>query len=466
MAEAADTTDSPLSGLDRRRIMAGLIGLLVASDARANTAFPTRPLSIMVPAAPGSGSDQIARLMQYVAQQERLATKPIEVINRGGGGGGIALSELVARRVGDPHTVMAMGAGLIGASVAQDSPFRVVQSEPIARLVVDNLVVAVPTSSPFATLDELLGEFQSRPESVVWCGGSAGTLDHLLMGLIAEALDVPTAKLRYIAYAGGGAASAAMLAGQVSAGVNGYSEWGALGRSGQIRILAAASPERFGDHSIATIRESGLDVELQNWHGILAPPGLRDEHLAWWTGLIEEIHASNAWVAGVARYGLEDGFVTGAEFRQMVAQDQARLTRVLERLGIGPVRNQGASFGLYGFAGFIGVAGVAAVAATIAEKKLVDDRADSAAGSGSEALGPRPDVPPGSWTRFITGAGLILVYIIAFELVGFLIATPLFVAALAWMMRSRRLLWDIGAGLFLTAGVWLLFTRVLHVNLP
>ena len=92
----------------------------------------------------------------------------------------------------------------------------------------------------------------------------------MLVGLIAEACGIPMDNVRYIAHAGGGAASAALLGGQVTAGVTGYSEWRGLAQEA-CEFSPAASPERFGDRQIPTLRESGLDVLFHQWRGVFAP---------------------------------------------------------------------------------------------------------------------------------------------------------------------------------------------------
>jgi putative tricarboxylic transport membrane protein len=70
------------------------------------------------------------------------------------------------------------------------------------------------------------------------------------------------------------------------------------------------------------------------------------------------------------------------------------------------------------------------------------------------------------WKRFLAGVGLILAYIVALGLIGFLIATPLFIMALCLLMKSKTLVWDAVAAVLMTGAVWLLFSRVLSVQLP
>jgi putative tricarboxylic transport membrane protein len=450
--------------VDRRTVLAaGLAGLASAGRAWAEVPFPSRPLTIMAPANPGGGTDQIARLMQSAIAVGKLSPRPMEVINRGGAAGAIGLADLVSRHHGDPHIIMASGSSVISSTVTQNTALRLTDAEPLARLIVDHLIVATPKSSRFATIDELLATFRKNPGAVTWCGGSAGGVDHILVGLIAEACGVPIANVRYIAYAGGGAASAALLGGQVTAGVTGYSEWRNLAQEGRLRVLAAASPERFGDRQIPTLREAGLDVLFHQWRGVFLPPGLKAEHIAWWESLIERMHASEIWRQYITRSGWEDGYLAHDEFRRLVHTDQDRYVQTLARLHIVRAAGGSSPIGPYAVPTAIGVVGIAALGATAVEHLRAPDKPIAAAASEDDEEGGDP---PRIWNRLFLGLALSLTYIGALSVIGFLIATPLFLVALGLLMRSERPFRDAIAGVGLTVGIWLMFTRLLYVSLP
>jgi len=444
-------------------LAAGLACLASAGRAWAEVAFPSRPLTIMAPANPGGGTDQIARLMQSAIAVGKLSPRPMEVINRGGAAGAVGLADLVSRHYGDPHIIMASGSSVISSTVTQNTTLRLTDAEPLARLIVDQLIVATPRSSAFTSIDGLLAAFRKNPSAITWCGGSAGGVDHILVGLIAEACGIPMANVRYIAYAGGGAASAALLGGQVTAGVTGYSEWRGLAQEGRIRILAAASPDRFGDRQIPTLKEAGLDVLFHQWRGVFAPPGLKAEHLAWWQSVIDRMHASEIWRQYITRSGWEDGYLARDDFKRLVHADQDRYIQTLARLRIVRAAGGSSPIGPYAVPAAIGVAGIAALGATAVERLRTPDRPIAAAASEDDDEGGDP---PRIWSRLFLGLALSLMYIAALWLIGFLIATPLFLVALGLLMGSKRPVRDALAGIGLTIGIWLMFTRLLYVSLP
>ena len=451
--------------LDRRAMLMGGAALAcVPNRAFANPAFPERPLSLLVPANPGGGWDQLARLMQQVITASKLSPKPVDVFNKGGAGGGIALAEIMTRRHDDPYTLMVAGFGLIGSTIAQHSPFLASQSRPMARLIVENPVVAVPTASPYKTMADLAAAFRAKPETISWCGGAAGGVDHILVGLITEACGLSPDKIRYVAYSGGGDAAAAIMGGQVTAALAGYGEWKALAEAGHIRILATSAPERFGDLAIPTLKESGVDVVLQNWRGVFAPPGTPAHAVAWWRDLLRKMRDEPSWKAHLANKGWEDGFLDGDAFIAFVKSEEALNRKTLARLGIGGSGGGNSPVGPWAFPKAIALLGTAA-AAGVAYEHFRAQPGESVAPAGleddDEGGGPLP-----VWSRFLAGAALIPAFIVALNFVGFAIATPVFILAICLLMRSGTLKWDVVAALGITGGIWLLFSRILSVALP
>jgi putative tricarboxylic transport membrane protein len=170
-----------------------------------------------------------------------------------------------------------------------------------------------------------------------------------LVGLIAQAAGIDPTLINYIPYSGGGEALAAILGGQVSAGVSGLGEWQDQILSGELRALAisgssagdsgtpeaaAASPEADPLASIPTLQEQGVDVELANWRGIVAPPDLTDEQRECVVAMIQEMHDSDAWQAVLENYGWQDFFMPGDEFASFLPGDTERINGILQSLGL------------------------------------------------------------------------------------------------------------------------------------
>lgn len=451
--------------IDRRVILAGGAALALSPMvAFANETFPQRPLSLLVPANPGGGWDQLARLMQQVITSSKLSPKPIDVFNKGGAGGAIGLAEMMTRRHDDPYTLMVAGSVMIGSTIAQNSPFRASQSKPLARLILENLVVAVPADSPHKTMVDFIDAFRANPKSISWCGGSAGGVDHILVGLITEACGLSSDKVRYVAYSGGGEASAAIMGGQVTAAVAGIGEWKALADAGHIRLLATAAPERFGDRTIPTLKEAGLDIVLQNWRGVFAAPGAPAYAITWWQKLLRDMRDQQSWRSYLTNKGWEDGFLEAEAFADYVAAEEKLNRKTLARLGIGGSAGGNSPVGPWAFPKAIGALGIAAAAGVAVEHyraKPGESVAPAGLEDDDEGGGPLP-----VWSRFLAGASIIPVFIAALHFLGFAIATPIFILTICYLMRSGTLKWDALAAIGITGGIWLLFSRILAVALP
>ncbi len=296
--------------------------------------YPGRPITLLAPANPGGGWDQTARQIQQVWTETGVLGVPVEVVNRGGAGGTIGLADLVSRQRGDPYTLMVFGQVMVGATRTNDSAVSIGDTVLLARLLNEYEIVAVPTDSPYQTLQELIQDFRRDPGQISWAGGSAGGIDHILVGLLAQAAGVDPPDINYIAYAGGGEAAIAVMGGHVVAGVSGLGEWQAHVESGRMRLLAISSEERVEGHDTPTIRESGLDVAIANWRGIAAPPGTDDETREWLIQALTRMRESSAWQDILEANNWQDSFLTGAEFEDFLREEERTVEVVLRSIGL------------------------------------------------------------------------------------------------------------------------------------
>ena len=291
-----------------------------------------RQLRVMAPADPGGGWDQTAREMQTSLQDLVGRT---EVYNVGGAGGTIGLSQFV-RREGQPTELMMTGLIMVGAIESNKSPVTLEQTTPLARLTTDYEVVVVPGDSPLRSIDDLVAAMRKDVGKVSIAGGSAGGAEQILAGEIAGAIGADPAKVNYIAHSGGGEALGTVLSGRASAGVSGVSEIAPQIESGDVRALAVSSPERLPDlKDVPTLKESGVDVELANWRGVVAPAGISDADRAALEDLITRMTSGQQWKDTLARQGWGEATLVGPQFGEFIAQEQRRVKQVLGEIGLG-----------------------------------------------------------------------------------------------------------------------------------
>jgi putative tricarboxylic transport membrane protein len=296
-------------------------------------AYPTEDISIMAPADPGGGWDSTARAMQAALDADVVETS-VEVYNVGGAGGTIGLAEFVETQKGDAHQLMVMGLVMVGAIRTNEAPVDLTQVTPIARLTGEFEALAVKADSKYQTLADLVADFKANPQAISWAGGSAGGTDHILVGLIAKAAGVDPANINYIAHSGGGEALAAILSGAASVGVSGASEFADQVEAGAMRFLAISSDEPVEGIDAPTIKESGLDVSLANWRGVVAAPDISAEEAAAIVDTITKMHDGPAWQAALEANGWDDLYLAGPEFETFLADEQARVEGVLRDIGL------------------------------------------------------------------------------------------------------------------------------------
>ena len=299
----------------------------------AQAAAQTESYTIMAPAAPGGGWDQTARAMQTVLQDEGIAQN-VQVVNVPGAGGTIGLAQFINQNRGDPSALIVGGYVMVGAILTNQSPVSLDDVTPIARLTGEYEAVVVPANSPFQTIDDLIAALKEDPGAVSWAGGSAGGVDHIAVGRIAQAAGVDPEKINYIAFSGGGEALAAILGGQVSAGISGYGEFESQIQAGELRLLGVTSPERIEGVDAPTLKESGLDVELQNWRMVAAAPDITDEQKAAITADIERMVQSEAWQAILEKNNWQNTYLAGEAFEAELEQNVAQTREVLQEIGL------------------------------------------------------------------------------------------------------------------------------------
>ena len=289
--------------------------------------------TIIAPANPGGGWDQTARTMQDVLQKEGIS-KSVQVQNVPGAGGTIGLAQFAEQHKGDPNALIIGGYVMVGAVLTNNSPVSLADVTPIARLTGEYEAIVVPAASPHQTMADLIAELKADPGAVSWAGGSAGGTDHIAVGLIAQAAGVDPTKINYIAYSGGGEALAAILGNQVTAGVSSLGEFQSQIEAGTMRLLAVSAPERIEGVDAPTLKEAGLDVDLQNWRMVAAAPGITDEQKAAITADIEKMAKSAGWQEQLASKGWSDTWLAGADFDAQLAEDTAATEQVLKSIGL------------------------------------------------------------------------------------------------------------------------------------
>ncbi|MGZ0211851.1 MAG: tripartite tricarboxylate transporter substrate binding protein [Actinomycetales bacterium] len=258
-------------------IAAGAAALLLLSgcanrDAAVedDTNYPSKAITLVVPYAAGGASDLSARTLA-VAMEESLG-QSIVVENRTGGAGSVGLSYLSGRPA-DGYTI---GYLPVESVMLQYQGYDL---DPAAYDVLGQIVsvpatIAVPTDSPFETLDDLVAAAEASPDAITVANSGAGSIWQAATTALNEAAGI---QLKPVPFDGGAPAVTAAIGGQVDAVIAGISETSPAAADGRLRVLAIFDDEPSDAlPGVETAKSLGYDVSIGGWGAIGAPAGLPD----------------------------------------------------------------------------------------------------------------------------------------------------------------------------------------------
>lgn len=289
-------------------------------------------LKIIVPADPGGGWDQTGRALANDLEENELIGSS-QVVNVGGAGGTNGLASLTTEQ--DPNTLMVMGYVMVGAVETNNSPNRIEDTTPIARLTEEPLVVVVPAESPYQNIDDLVEDIEANGQGVSITGGSAGGVDHILAGMLLKNAGIGADSLNYIPYSGGGESLAALLGNKVSAGISGVGEYAEQIKAGELRALAVSGAEAAPQiPDVPTLTEQGIDIELTNWRGVVAAGEIDDAQAEALTTLVTDLQETEGWQQTLEDNAWADAFLAGDEFDSFLTEDIENVNAVLTEIGL------------------------------------------------------------------------------------------------------------------------------------
>ncbi len=316
----------------RKRVLFGLGMAAMLAGFGASSVAQVSGLRIMAPAAPGGGWDQTARAIQSVLESSKLATGT-QVANVAGAGGTVGLAQFVNAK-GDGNQMMVMGLVMVGAIQTNKSKANLDMVTPIARLTGEFQALVVPAGSKIQNLGDFLEAWKANPGGTPVAGGSAGGTDHITVGLLARASGTDMSKVNYVPYAGGGEALAALLGNQVAAGVSSLSEFLPQVQAGKLRLLGVSSPKRIEGVNAPTFKEQKVNVEIANWRGIVAPPGIAEARRKELVGMMDKMSATPQWKEILKQRNWIDLYQSGSKFEVFLKLEDEKIVKTLRDIGL------------------------------------------------------------------------------------------------------------------------------------
>ena len=290
-------------------------------------------LKMMIPANPGGGWDSTGRALGK-AMQDAGAASAVSYDNKGGAAGAIGLAQFVNASKGDPHAMMVMGAVMLGGIITGKPPVGLDKVTPLARLTSEYNVFVLPANSPFKTMKDVIDQLKKDPGSVKWGGGSRGSTEHIAAAMIAREVGVDPAKINYVAFRGGGEATAAILGGNVTVGGSGYSEFAEYIAAGKMRAVGVTSGTRLKGVNVPTLKEQGINVEIGNWRGVYGAPGITAEQRKALIDALSKTFKHKAWQDAMEKNNWTPAWMAGDVFSSFVDNEFASMRATMAKSGM------------------------------------------------------------------------------------------------------------------------------------
>ena len=321
--------------LHRVRVLILLLACAVSSFAHSQAArdYPSKAIRIVIPFAPGGGTDTLTRL---IAQKMSEAWgQPVVADNRPGAGGTIA-SDVVAKASPDGYTLLMgmIATHAMSPHLYKNLPYDVIKDfAPVTLAVVSPNILVVHPSVPANSIGELIAFARANPGKLNYGSAGTGSPAHLAGELFRS---LAKADIVHVPYKGGAPAVTALLAGEVALMFAGPIESLPQVRSGKLRALGVTTPKRYdAARDLPTMLEAGLaGFELTQWNGLFAPAGTPPE-------IVAKLNAEATRILGLAdvkerllKAGFEPAPSTSKEFTDFVKRDYERWGAVIRNAGI------------------------------------------------------------------------------------------------------------------------------------
>ena len=327
--------------MDRRIVLKSLAAASLlpaigkASSAHAQAGWPQRNITIIVPFPAGGQADLAARPIALAL--ERQLGKPVVVDNRAGGAGGSIGNAQAARAEADGHTLLMTLSSLAVLPEADRLFGRPVAYEmsdfaPVARVLADPTLLAVPASAPWKSLKEFVDDAKARPGAIPYgSSGPYGTL-HIAMEMFAASAGN---KLQHVPYRGAAPALTGLLSGTVQALASAPGVLKQQIDDGKIRVLANWGAERIPSFpNLPTFKELGYaDVEFYIWAGLFAQRALPEPVMTRLRGAMREAVKAPEVAKTYEAAGSPVAYLDAPEFGKFVEADSARLIAAVKKIG-------------------------------------------------------------------------------------------------------------------------------------
>jgi putative tricarboxylic transport membrane protein len=296
---------------------------------------PDKPVEIVVGVGPGGPQDRTARLIQKAMQELKLSPVPVNVLNRPGGGGAVALA-YVAQYTGEGQYLTLNSPSLLSNHILGRSATAPSDFTPVAVLGAEYVSVTVRADSPIRSARDLQDRLRKDPGSLsVVIGTTIGTATHLSFVVAMKAAGVDIRRIKGVVFNSGAESMSALLGGHIDVVAGAPSNVIPHIRAGKLRMLAIGAPQRMtGDLAdVPTWRELGVPNTFDVWRGLTGPRGMTAAQVRYWDDALAKVAQSDEWRRGTEAVQAANIYMNSTDTAKYWKTEYDEMKTLLTELG-------------------------------------------------------------------------------------------------------------------------------------
>ncbi len=293
--------------------------------------FPEKPITLVVHASAGGGSDIFARTLAAAFEKEKLLPQPIVVENKPGGSGAIAFAYVGGKKK-DPYYLLTAVTSFLTTPILRKSQVTYKDFTPIANFAFDEYMVIVRTESKYKSMKDIVNDAKANPKKITVGGTQLGSSDSICAYLIEKAAGV---QLNYIVFNSGGEVNAALMGGHIDIAVANPGEALELAKANKVRTLGVFSEKRLaGAPDVPTLKEQGLNAVYVQNRGLVAPAEIPEEARKVLQEALLKYTKTDIFKKYVKENMLSEAWMDGPSFGKWLDGEHARYQEVLKAMGL------------------------------------------------------------------------------------------------------------------------------------
>ena len=301
---------------------------------------PTKPVEFIIPAGPGGGADQMARMIQGIITKNNLMKQAIIPVNKGAGAGAEGFLAMKEAK-GDPNKIVITLSNLFTTPLATGVPFNWQDITPVAMLALDQFVLWDNAEKPYKTAKEYIDAAKAAGPGKFKMGGTGSKSEDQIITVAIE--KATGAKFTYLPFKGGGDVAVQLVGNHVDSTVNNPIEAVAQWRAGKLRALCVFDDTRMpykekvtptqSWNDVPTCKEAGVPTDYVMLRGILMAPGVTQEQVDFYVDLFKKVRETAEWKKFMADGAFNQTFMTGKEFRNWLTLNEALHKQLMAEAG-------------------------------------------------------------------------------------------------------------------------------------